>query len=78
MLADYPSGCDPATRVTAGIQETWEIHPPETEPAGRAKEMKRPKRSKDLRGGEQDPAACAGLCRRLHRSFFERYGEFFV
>lgn len=45
-LADYPSGCDPATRVTAGIQETWEIHPHETEPAGRAKEMKRPKRSK--------------------------------
>ncbi|MEW9031712.1 MAG: hypothetical protein AB2404_03135 [Planifilum fimeticola] len=41
-LADYPSGCDPATRVTAGIQETWEIHPSEEEQAGKAKKPKKP------------------------------------
>lgn len=44
-LADYPSGCDPAPRVTAGIQETWEIHPPLEEQTGDAKGMKRPKKS---------------------------------
>lgn len=30
-LADYPAGYDPATRITAAIQETWEIHPPESD-----------------------------------------------
>jgi hypothetical protein len=41
LLADYPSGCDPATRVTAGIQETWEIHPSEEEQAEKEKKPKK-------------------------------------
>ncbi|MGI6125488.1 MAG: hypothetical protein ACOYEF_00830 [Planifilum sp.] len=36
-LADYPSGYDPAVRITAGIQETWEIHPSEKDPARKGK-----------------------------------------